>query len=369
MGDCMFRVLHTLPALDGGGAEKIVYDYVSRMLDDFSFDFITHSKYKGLLEEKLLEKGCRIYHIPPLHEDKKKYKDLIYRVIKDGHYDIIHVSQGYRGLYFLYCAKKLGVKVRIAHSHMANIPESFKERVVRKISTFLAKKYATCFFACSEAAGKWMWGKFNCNISKNYIMINGINASDYSFSLEEREKVRCEYGFQKTDFVIGAFARFTYQKNHEFLIRIFSCIKKNMKNAKLLLLGNGELEEEIRKAVSDSHLDDSVIFGGVREDANKVYNALDLFLLPSRFEGLGIVFIEAQANGLMCITSNQVPKESNILGLVSYLPLEKEPEEWAEAILQMNIERKTVVIDSFQYDINYCVSDLSRYYKEQLGER
>ena len=362
----MYKVLHTLPALDGGGAEKIVFDYSVRMMDNFTFDFITHSEKEGILEKKLKELGCNIFHVPPLHKDKTKYKRMIYNIIKNGHYDIIHVSQGYKGLYFLYYAKILGVKVRIVHSHMAFIPESLKERSIRKISTFLCKKYANCFFACSEAAGKWMWGGFDRNSSSYYIMKNGINAIDYAFSQQDRIDIRSEYGFKDSDLVIGTFARFSYQKNHDFLIQTFYFIKKRIKNAKLLLLGNGELEESIKQSVRDYQMEDCVVFGGVRDDAFRVYNALDLFLLPSRFEGLGIVFIEAQANGLRCITSNRVPKESNILGLVSYLSLDRSPEDWANFICSLNVKRKKVKISNFQYDICNCVTELSRYYMEQL---
>ena len=362
----MYKVLHTLPALDGGGAEKIIYDYSIRMMDLFTFDFITHSENEGILEKKLKEKGCNVFHIPPLHKDKKNYKKSICSIIRNGHYDIIHVSQGYKGLFFLYYAKKYGVKVRIAHSHMANIPESLKERIIRKVSTILCKENATCLFACSEAAGKWMWGIFDIKNSNNYIMRNGINAIDYSFSLQERINIRKEFGFNNSDFVLGSFARFSYQKNHEFLIKIFFYIKKRMKNAKLLLLGNGELEESIKQIVSEFHLEDSVVFGGVRDDTNRVYHALDLFLLPSRFEGLGIVFVEAQVNGLRCITSNCVPTESNVLGLVSYFSLGNSPEEWADKIINMNINREQIDTTNFQYDINHCVKELSRYYMKQL---
>ena len=154
----MIKVLHTLPALDGGGAERIVYDYCIRMMDEFQFDFIVHTEDKGILENELEKRGCRIFHIPPLHRNKRAYKARIQQILREGEYDIIHVSQGYRSIYFLKYAKKYGIPVRIAHSHMAYIPESGKEKAIRRICTRIVKHYATDLFACGEDAAKWMWG-------------------------------------------------------------------------------------------------------------------------------------------------------------------------------------------------------------------
>ena len=165
----MLNILHTVPALDGGGADRILYDYTVRMTDSFHFDFIVHTETQGMLEADLRAKGCNIYHVPALHSDRKRHISAVRKIIKDGRYDIVHVSQGYKGFLFLLFAKMYGVKVRIAHSHMAYIPETIPVYLVRKCTAFLSKLFATHLFACGKDAAVWMWGKRAYNSGKVHI--------------------------------------------------------------------------------------------------------------------------------------------------------------------------------------------------------
>ena len=150
----MLKILHTLPALDGGGADRIVFDYACRVTDVGRFDFIVHTEQPGILENELLARGCRVFHVPPLHKDKLEYKRQIRQIIRQGGYDIIHVSQGYRGLYFLYNAKKYGVPVRIAHGHST----SCSNLTIHKLLQPLFVRCCTHGFACSEPAGQLLFG-------------------------------------------------------------------------------------------------------------------------------------------------------------------------------------------------------------------
>lgn len=358
----MLKVLHTIPALDGGGADRILYDYTTRMMDEFQFDFIVHTDYVGILETELISKGCRIFHIPPLHENKNEYKRRIEEIIRDGKYDIIHVSQGYRGLFFLYYAKKYGVKTRIAHSHMAYIPESLKEKIIRNISTVFVKYLATNLFACGNDAAKWMWGKKAFHHDKVFIMKNAIDTKRFAFSEDKRSQIRKEFNVEGK-FVIGNVARFSYQKNHEFLIHTFSEIKKSRENAVLMLVGRGELESDVKKQVEELGIQDSVIFTGVRNDVPDLLNAMDVFALPSRFEGLPVILVEVQANGLPTLVSEHVTREIDICTNINYLPLSIE--QWVESlsILEMVRDEKSLNSVSKQgYNIEIEAEKIKKIY-------
>lgn len=358
----MIKILHTIPAMDGGGADRILFDYTIRMLDEFQFDFIVHSEFEGILEKDLISKGCRVFHVPPLHKDKKEYKKRIEEIIKDGNYDIIHVAQGYRGVYFLHYAKKYRVKIRIAHSHMAYIPETFMEGIIRKVATLYVKYCATDLFACGNDAAKWMWGKNAFNNGKVYIMKNAIHAERFAFSSEKRDQIRKNYNVSN-NFVIGNVARFSFQKNHEFLVNIFAEIKKQKGDAILMLIGRGELEDAVKQQVEELGLSDSVLFMGVRNDVPDLLNAMDVFVLPSRFEGLPVTLVEVQANGLPAVISENVTKEMTISEEFSFLPLSLPASDWANIIACKGRNKSENLIENTIFDLDTATEELrSKYF-------
>lgn len=362
----MIKVLYTLPALDGGGAEKIIFDYVVRMSPDFAFDFIVHTKDKGILEADLEERGCRIYHIPPLHENRKQYIRDVRTIIQKGNYDIIHVNQGYRGLVFLWIAYKQGIIIRIAHSHMAWIPEDAKTKAVRILSTFIVKWLATDLFACGNDAARWMWGKRTFQSGKIRIMTNAIDTKRFAFSASKRNDIRSELKLGDS-FVIGNVARFSYQKNHEFLIDVFEKICEIRKDAVLLLIGRGELEQDVCNLVNKKGLAERVQFMGVRNDVPDLLNAMDAFVLPSRFEGLPVTLVEAQANGLPCYVSDVITKEIKVSEDIYYLSLTDKVEEWAESICQTNgMKKRYEAVISEDYNIETVFQRLEAYYMEEV---
>ena len=362
------KILFTLPALDGGGIDKILYDYSIRFPENIQCDFLVHTDYEGILERELKNKGYNIYHVPSLHENRKKYISDTKSIIKSGNYDIIHVNQGYRGLFFLYYAKKYGIKIRIVHSHMAYSPRTLKECVIKIITTNLVKKLATHLFACGNDAAKWMWGKKAFNNGKVYIMRNAINAEQFNFSLQKRERIRDEYNISDK-FVIGNVARFSYQKNHELLINIFAEVKKIRTDAILMLIGRGELEDTVKAQVEELGLSDSVMFMGVRNDVPDLTNAMDVFALPSRFEGLPVTLVEIQANGLPAVISDNVTKEMAISKDFAFIPLNQSVEVWAKAIAEMRRDESKNLIENTIYDINVAAGELwSKYFDIVQGK-
>ena len=184
----------------------------------------------------------------------------------------------------------------------------------------------------------------------------------YEYSDWARETIRKEFDLTNK-FVIGHVGRFNLQKNHSFLIEIFACIEKKRNDAVLMLVGNGELESEIRKKVIDLKLTDKVIFTGIRKDIGSILSAMDVFVFPSYFEGMPNTVIEAQANGLHCMVSDSITKEANITGLVDYIPLTESAEEWARKIICTDIQHKQVYSDfvSNEYDIESVVTSFIKY--------
>ena len=358
------RVLEVLSNLDGGGVDRLLYDYCTRIAGDISFDFVVQSEMVGMLEKPLREKlGCNIFHVCTIHENLVKHYKELKRIISNGHYDIVHTHGNYKGVLTLLIAKYCGVKVRIVHSHIAFIPENNKEKLVRKVFTWITKKLATDLFACGRDAACWMWGNEEYQNGKVFVMPNAVNTEQFLFSEQKRNKVRKE-NMLDDSFVIGNVARLSYQKNHSFLLDVFKEILDIEPNAKLLLVGRGELEQTIREKVSMLELDNSVIFFGVRNDVPDLINGMDVFLLPSLFEGLPVTLVEAQANGIPVVAADSITDEIKLIENVHYLPLSLNSKEWAKIVCAQKGNRIDSGIKGTQYDIDVAAKLLKDKYFE-----
>ena len=201
-------------------------------------------------------------------------------------------------------------------------------------------KYANLQLACSKEAGEWLFGN-----TQFIVLNNGIDVSKYVFNQNIREEYRKILGFSD-ELVLGHVGRFSNQKNHNFLIDIFYEIIKINKKSKLILIGTGELENEIKEKVESLSLKEKVIFLGARADVNKIMQAMDVFILPSLFEGLPVVGVEAQASGLPCIISDTVSKDVKITDSVLQISLSLPPEEWGKKLIDFyeTFERKDMIV-------------------------
>ena len=324
------RILHITSDLDGGGIERLLLNYC-RILQKkgIQFDFAINAQREGLLEKSFKELGANIYRIPTYHDGIKKYKRALEEILLKNSYDVVHVHSGYKAFIPLMIAKKHGIKVRIAHSHTTNV-ENKKEYLVKKLCVALTKKYATDLFACGISAGKWAWGRK----AAFDVMYNSIKTEKYLFNEEKRCFLRDELHISNK-FVLGNVGRFSIPKNHEFLINFFYEIVKKCPNAVLLLIGRGELEKKIQKKIADLGIQNSVMMLGIRDDVPDLLNAMDLFLLPSKFEGLPVSLVEVQANGLRALAANTITKEVAITDLVKYIPLDDY--SWINAITELPV--------------------------------
>ncbi|MFQ8891840.1 MAG: glycosyltransferase family 1 protein [Clostridium sp.] len=258
-----------------------------------------------------------------------------YKEIKRNNYKIIHFNACNASVMIcVFIAKIAGVPIRIVHSHNTDIGKKHKliKTIYHKICKNIFGKTGTLYYACSVNAANWL---FTPKIVKNKVEIikNGIDVTKFIFNEDNRKKVRSELGIENK-FVLGHVGRFGVQKNHSFLIDIFYEVYKKNKESVLLLIGVGELEEEIKNKVKLLGIESQVFFLGLKSNIPQYLHAMDAFVFPSLFEGLGIVAIEAQAAALKIFASDVVPQEANITEYFNYISLEKSATEWAEKILK-----------------------------------
>ncbi len=361
----MVKVLQELSTLDGGGVAKLLYDYYMHMdKSKVHFDFLIYDYYdEGIYEHPLKDMGSTIYKIPAFSKNKKAYLHEMEQIVKNGNYDVVQSHMGSRGLFLMYFGKKYKVKKRIAHSHIAYENVSKKKAIFNKCLAKVAKHYATDLFACGKDAGVYMWGD-TANVK---VMINAISTEDFKFSNKIREEKRKELGLENK-LVIGAVGRLSEQKNYPFLFNVYSQVLKERDDTVLLIIGRGLNDDALKKQAADMGLGDNVVFLGVRKDVSQLLNAFDLFVLPSLYEGLPVVLIEAQANGLSELVSNRVTDEMNVSDLIRFIPIENSDTiTWKDAIVNHNPnvaarEKYSDVVKENGYDILYQSQKMQEYY-------
>ena len=349
----------------GGGVESVVMNYY-RHIDrtKIQFDFICDSDSTDIPYEEIEKLGGRVILIPPYQHIFKYNKELL-KVFKENNYKIVHSNINTLSVFPLRIAKKAKIPVRIAHSHSTTNKKEWKKNILKQVLRPLSKIYATDYFACTEHAGRWLFGDKALEQGKVTIINNGIDVDKFLYNEEARKKLRKELKYHNTDIVIGHIGRFMKQKNHSFLIDVFNELHKENKNYKLMLIGQGPLMNEIKQKVKDLNIEDSVKFLGQRKDVNELYQAMDLFLFPSLYEGLGMVMIEAQCSGLPCIASSEVPEVAKVSENVLFLDLNDSLEQWCNSIKKIKKERKANInlIRERGYDINQEVKLLENKYK------
>lgn len=363
----MIKILHVVPALGSGGIEKIIYDYYLHLnRDKFRFDFIVYGDEVGKLEKEFLKMGSNVYHIPP--KKKSIYKSLsqMKKIILNGGYDVIHAHQQETGIFPIYYARKANIKTRITHSHIAFREENKLEKLIYKIINPILKHMTTHYFACGLDAGRFLWGNDLVQKNKVFIMNNAIDVKRFEFNQSLRQSIRKSLNIDNK-LVIGNVGRFSFQKNHEFLIKIFYEIYKSNKDSVLLLVGEGELEGKVRNLVNSLGIESAVKFVGYSDKIYELLQAMDVFVLPSRYEGLPIAIVESQASGLYSIVSENITKQVKLTDLVHYIPLSETPKYWSEYILNninMEVKRNRYSDEIIKkgYDINKTVKQLEEIY-------
>ena len=359
------RIAHIIGKWVGGGVEAFVLNYYRHMNHDrIQFDFICDEDSTCIPYEEIERLGGRVILVPPYQKVFKYHKELK-RIFKENNYKIVHSHINTLSVFSLFAAKCAGVKVRIAHSHSSTNPKEFKRTILKLILRNFSRIYATDYFACSEDAAIFQFGKRTFNSGKVKIINNAIDVGLFKYDDRIRSQIRNKYNFGKDTVVLGNVGRMVTVKNQKFIIDIFNCYHRLNPDSKLLLVGDGPLKKQLQQYVSFLSLDDYVIFAGQKSDIYKYYMAMDVFLFPSLYEGFGLSLIEAQCSGLFCLASSNVPKSTKISNLVLYIYINNKPDLWARKILINDNRYNFNIIDNF--DISKQSVVLNNIYLNMLG--
>lgn len=353
------RVAHVIGNWLGGGVESVVMNYYRNIdRNKVQFDFLCSESSTDIPYEEIEKLGGRVF-IVPNYTKVVKYQKELQKIFKENNYKIVHSHINTLSVFPLRAAKKAGVPVRIAHSHSTTNKKEKKKNLLKQVLRPFSRVYATDYMCCSELAGRWLFGDKEYDKGNVYLLNNAIDLDKFKYNESLRKEKRKELGISDDTFVIGHVGRFVEQKNHRFLIDIFNEVHKKEKKLILLLIGQGPLMDEIKQKIDSLGISDSVKILGQRDDVNELYNAMDLFLFPSLYEGLGMVLIEAQANGLPCIASTEVPKIAKVSKNVSFLKLKSSVNVWCDEIIKM-IGMERLIDINILVDEGYDIKNESR---------
>ena len=362
--------------MNGGGVEQVVMNYyraIDREQVQFDFYLFKGSKYVPVDEIKTM--GGRIFVLPTL-KHPLKYLKTLRRLLSENKYDIMHCHLSTLSFLPLLAGKQAGVRTRILHNHSTSGgAREWHRNLAKQLFKPFAKLHATDYFACSRLAARWMFGtRATAALSEEYdpiqkhrqvrIMPNAIDTKKYSYSEKKRHEIRQELIIPQNATIIGHIGRFCPQKNQGFLVDVFREILEQRKNSVLVMTGTGGDMELIKARTIAAGISDRVVFTGQRDDADKLYSAFDCFLLPSNYEGLPVVGVEAQCAGLHCLFSNKVTQEARITGTAQFLPLGK-PQDWAcAALCCAGLRNKNAAEEVARagYDIDISAKELAGFY-------
>lgn len=355
----MKRLLCIVSNMNAGGAETFLMKlYRSLDKSKYQMDFIVAIKEKGFYDDEIISLGGRIFHVRPKSAGFfRNFKEIIKIVRTNKYKSVLRVSQHSLSATDLLAAKLGGAKKLAFRSSNTNTTDaSRKEIFLHKMCLFMPRIFSNIKIAPSTEAAEFLFGKDCVSRGKATILHNALNLDMYRYDEKGRQKVRSEFGITDDTMVVGHVGRFMRQKNHTFLINIFHEIHKKNPQSKLLLVGNGELESQIKMKVKKAGLEDDVIFAGIRSDIPQLMSAMDVFVFPSFYEGMPNTVIEAQATGLPCLIADTITKEADVTGTVEYMSLNDTYKRWAErAILTTKKIRcdKTDEMRKKGYDIKY----------------
>lgn len=342
------RVAHVMGKMVGGGVEQVVMNYY-RHIDRscVQFDFLVDADSTFVPREEIESLGGRVFEIPPYQHVFAYQRELV-TLFREQGWKIVHSHINALSVFSLRAAKEANVPVRIAHSHSTAGKGEHVKNALKAILRTQSNRYPTHRMSCSRYAGEWLFGKK----ADFEVIHNAIDLSRFVFNKELRAEVRAGLGIADDQLLIGHVGRFMPQKNHRFLIEVFSEVVRRRDDALLMLIGTGEDESKAKAWVSEYGVVNRVMFLGQRNDVDRLYQAFDVFVLPSLYEGLPLVSVEAQISGLPCFLSDRITREVDVTGSVCFLPIE-DPFMWADHLCS-TCSTKRVDVDKrdfIEYDI------------------
>lgn len=358
------RILQVVTHMNRGGLETMIMNYYRHIdREKVQFDFLVHREARADYDDEIEAMGGKIFRLPRLVPWDAGYRRALDHFFSaHPEYRIVHVHQDCMSGVILKAAQKYHVPVRIAHSHNSNQDKNLKYPIKLLLKRGIPG-YATELFACGRDAGDWMFGG-----AAYRVVNNAIDAKVHRWDPEGAEKVRREWSIPEDALVVGHVGRFCTVKNHTYIVEIFSEILRKKPNSRLLLVGDGELRGQIEQKVNKLGLCGNVIFVGLRSDVPELMQAMDVFLFPSLYEGLPLTLVEAQAAGVPCVISKNIPADCDLTALVHRMALEEPPELWAEAAIEAAFVPKAdtyAQICAAGFDITNNAQWLERFYLER----
>jgi glycosyltransferase involved in cell wall biosynthesis len=328
----MIRVAIVVGKMNSGGKKNLIMEYYRHIeREKFQFDFICDADSEAIPEEEIEKLGGHIYKIRPYQHIFGNMAD-IYTLCKKNRYPIIHAYNSTMNVFPMFIAKMAGVPVRISES-LSMAHEGDWKTPLKKMLRPMSKWFANYYMSCGEDCGRWQFGEKFYNEGKVDVFKTVINTEFNGFNEKLREQTRKSFGWEDK-IVIGHIGRFTPQKNSIRVIEIFAAIAHKNSNAVLCLIGDGELKEDMLVQIDKFGIGEQVRYLGRREDIQQFYNAMDAFLLPSLYEGLPVVGLEAESCGLPMFFSTEITREANACKLGHFISLDESSETWAVEILK-----------------------------------
>ncbi len=363
----MIRILQCVNDMHRAGLETMLMNYY-RNIDrtQIQFDFLTHRPERSDYDDEIESLGGKVYYAPRLYpQNIPNYFKWMKQFFKEHpEYKIMHSHIDSMSYLPLLAGKKNNIPVRIAHSHSTSIDKDFKY-ALKQYYRLRINSAATNRLSCGDEAAKFLFR------GKTFdIVPNAFEASKFYFNESVRKEKRKELGLTD-EFVVGHVGRLCYPKNHRFLVDIFNEVLKIDSKAVLLIIGTGEKTEEIKNYVSELGINKNVKFLGNRSDVAELYQAIDIFALPSLFEGVPLVGIEAQFADLPCLFSDKVPTEVQFSDKARFIPLEAGAKKWAEYVVKCKgFDRSSTSDDivNSHYEIRVAHEILEDYYLKIIKE-
>ena len=368
------KVAELISRLEFGGAEAMLLNYTTHFQHPEQFDLhiITQDINDDNCIRQFEEAGYTVHIVTHKRKSIAKNVREVYQVLKQGHFDIVHSHMTLTNFYVLFLAKMLGVKVRISHAHSAFREDNLKAKLTFPILKQLNRAAANIWVACGYNAGVFLYGKAAVDAQKVYMMRNAIDLQRFQKNDEIRRMIREKYAIGD-GLCIGHVGRFCHPKNHGFVLEIFDAVRKIAPETKFLLVGDGELRDEILAKIKELHLEDSVVLTGNVTNTNEFYQAMDVFILPSLYEGLPVVSIEAQAANLPCLISENVDHRCAMTSNVHFLSIQKSADEWAGEILkyaaQPRSDENIAALTQAGYNIETEARKLEELYKSSIDKQ
>lgn len=359
------RVAEIIGRMSGGGVETVVTNYY-RYIDKskVQFDFFYFEDSTDEPEQDLIDMGARFYCLPSI-KCTGAYVKKLRTILRENHYSIVHAHLNTLSLIPLYCAWKENVPIRIAHNH--SVPAGMEPRnVLKHFLRMFSKTFATDYAACSEKAGRWLFGNKAFDQGKVMIFANAIDFDRFHKDSKVRKDMRARYHIGPKTIVVGHVGRFTHAKNHDFLIDLFEQFHKETPDSILLLAGDGELRTQIENRIRSHNLSSCTILTGEVQNVEDYLNIMDIFVMPSRYEGLGMAAVEAQACLVPVIVSDAVPKAAAITDEMVFLPLSDSINHW---MLAMNASIQEEIHFNARkeiYDIHSACRIMETWYLHRL---